>query len=150
MAEKKDVQQIESDFTLEKLELKGIRWFAKFKIEQTLPKSFHTYRMICELDEAPFLERIEDLKSQLKDSLFEDDPKAKEQVQKQVLSVEKELNNRKDECEYIDFAATVEELKYKDSDTILLVRIPDDVIEAFNRQKSRIGYYKMILEPTSE
>lgn len=137
---------IESTVRLDEIKLKDMRWLVKLRIGTLLPKSYHLYKVIMELDEKPYKDRIEDLEAQVKGTLFENDPAQVKQLDKSIADVRKQLSERQKECERMEFNATVEELKYKDSDTVVTVRVPDDIIEAFNRQKSRLSYYKINLE----
>lgn len=141
---------IVSTIQLDEIKLKDLKWLCKLRIGTTLPKSYYLYKIIMELDEQPYLDRIADLEAQLKNTLFENDPAQIKQLDKNVAEVRKTLAERQKECEVMKFNATVEELKYKDRDTVIVCRVPDDIIEAFNRQKSRLSYYKITLESIYE
>ncbi len=138
---------IVSTVRLQEIKLKDLKWMCKLGIGTILPKSYHNYKIIMDLDEQPYLDRIFDLENQNKDSLFKNDRAEKRKVDDNIKEVRKQLAERQKECEHIEFNATVEELKYKDSNTVIVVRVPDDVIEPFNRQKSRFVIYKIVLEP---
>jgi len=137
---------IVSTVGLEEIKLKDLKWLVKLKIGTTLPKSYHRYKILMELDETPYLDRIADLEAQIKGTLFEKVPATIKQLDKNILEVKKTLAERKKECEKMEFNAVVEEVKYRGSDTLLTVKVPDDIIEAFNRQKTRLSYYKVNLE----
>lgn len=142
-----EIGAITSTLQLEALELKRLRWRGKFNVETILPRTYHRYRMVLNFDEAPYLERIQDMEDSFGAGLFKNDPKQVKQHNKAVGDLRDDMLRLKNDCETMDFWATVEELKYKDTDTILTVRIPDDVIEAINRQKSRLSLYKVELVP---
>jgi len=137
---------IVSTVRLEEIKLKDLCWLVKLRIGETLPKAYHQYKIIMELDETPYLERIEDLENQVRGSLFEHDAAQRKEVDRNIELVRQSLEERRKECERMQFNATVEELKYKDAGTTVTVRVPDDIIEAFNRQKTRFGYYQITLE----
>lgn len=137
---------IVSTIRLDKIELKDMRWLCKLRIGTLLPRSYHLYKILMELDEQPYTERIEDLEAQVKGSLFENEKSTVKSLDEMIARVRKELTERRKECETMKFNCSVEELKYSGSDTILIVRVPDDTIEAFNRQKTRLSYYKITLE----
>ena len=154
MAGKKDliddemkVGLIESELDIEELKMKKNRWTIKMWVDHALKRSFHTYKILLTLNEEPYEQRIEDLEQQLNDSLFAEETTTKASVTKNIKKVRQELKERKKECFDIKFVITLEELKYKDQGTSILARIPDDVIEELNHQKSRYSYYKVILEP---
>jgi predicted DNA binding CopG/RHH family protein len=142
-----EIGTIESTLQLEALELKKMRWVAKFNVEAILPRTYHRYRMVLEFDESPYLERIEDLEDSFNSGLFKNDPKMVKQHNKSVGELRENMEAQRNDCETMDFWATVQELKYKDTDTRISVRIPDDVIEAINRQKTRLNLYKVKLVP---
>lgn len=66
---------------------------------------------------------------------------------KRIGEIRDELCRMQRDCPEIQFNTTVEEIKYKDSETRLSCRIPDDVIEPINKQKYRLEAYKVILLP---
>lgn len=137
---------IVSTIRLDTIQLKDMRWLCKLRIGTQLPRSYHLYKILMELDEQPYLDRIEDLEAQVKGTLFENEKASVKSLDESIARVRKDLMERKKECEKMEFNCSVEELKYKDSNTILTVRVPDDIIEAFNRQKTRLSYYKITLE----
>ena len=145
--EAEEASKIESELYLESIVLKDMKWNIKLTVKKTLPKSYHKYKVVLELDETPYAERIEEIESELNDSLFRDDKASRKTMQNRVGDIRKQLEAVRNDCEKIDFHATIEELKYKDSDTKLVMRVPDDVIEPFNRQKTRFDVYKITLYP---
>lgn len=138
---------IVSTIDLESITLKRKRWETKLTVRETLPQSYRTYRVILELDEKPYRDRIGDLQTSFESSLFATQAKERKAHKKQMDELENQLETLADECERIEFIATVRELKYKDAHTTLLMLIPDDVVEPFNRQKTRLELYKVTLRP---
>ena len=138
---------IESKIEVESITLKNKRWRAKLIINTILPRSYHLYSITLEVDEAPYLKRIEDLQRGLDESLFKEERVSKKKTIESINNINKELAQMKKDCETIKFGATVEEIKYRDGDTLLACRIPDDVIEPLNRQKYRMEAYKIGLTP---
>lgn len=142
-----NVGTIESRIELEQLVLKNKRWKAHLKIGTILPRSFHRYNIKLDLDEKPYTDRIEELERDLNSGLFKDEKISRKSVHEKISGIRKELEAMAKECEHIEFSAVVEEIKYRDGDTLLAARIPDDVIEALNRQKYRMEAYKIALVP---
>jgi len=141
------IDPIESTFFLESLAMKRLRWSAKFGIHSVLPKTYHTYKMILEFNEEPYLDRIHDLEKDLDESLFKNEKVSKKQVAKKIRDIRNQISRLRKDCVKIEFTATVEGLKYKDSSTDLTIRIPDDVIDPLNKQKVRLDLYKINLVP---
>jgi len=138
---------INSTLFLETLQLKKLRWQAKITVRTTLPRSYRAYKIELELDDAPYLERIQELEEEFDATLFKDDKSSKKAHQDKVREMRDQLTRMRDETELIKFTAIVDELKYKSNETTLLMQIPDDVIEPFNRQKTRFDIYKITLTP---
>lgn len=139
---------IESTIYLQQLTLKDKRWSAKMIIGTTLPKSYHRYQVKMSLDESPYLERIEELEKGLDDSLFREEKTSVKATNKRIKEIRQELERMQNDCYDIEFHCTVEEVKYKDSETLLTARVPDDIIEDLNKQKFRLEAYKIALIPT--
>ena len=138
---------IESTIFLQELKLKDKRWTSKMLIGTTLPKSYHRYSVKMELDESPYLERIEELEKGLDESLFKEEKSSLKSTQKRVKEIRQELERMQNDCYTIEFYCTVEEVKYKDSETLLTTRVPDDIIQDLNAQKFRLEAYKIALIP---
>lgn len=142
-----DILKVESTIYLELLQLKDKKWSARFLIGAILPKSYHRYQITLTLNEEPYLERIEELEKGLNESLFKEEKSSVAKTNKRIGEIRDELNRMRRDCPEIEFNATVEEIKYKDSETRLTCRIPDDIIEPINKQKYRLEAYKVILLP---
>lgn len=142
-----DVGKIESSLDLETIQLKRKKWQAKVSIRTTLPKSYRCYKVELSLDEAPYIRRIDDLEAEFNGTLFATDNASIKQHDKNLKELRAKLEQLRSDCEDIEFTTTVDELKYKDGNTNLLITLPDDVIEPFNRQKARLDIYKIILIP---
>jgi len=142
-----DVLKVESTIYLELLQLKDKKWSARFLIGAILPKSYHRYKITLTLNEDPYLERIEELEKGLDESLFREEQGSIKDVNKRIGQIRAELERMQKDCPEIEFNATVEEIKYKDAETRLTCRIPDDIIEPINKQKYRLEAYKIVLIP---
>lgn len=145
--ENEDILSIESTISLDTIALKRMRWQVKMTVRTTLPRSYRLYKVTLELDDAPYVERIGELEAEFDASLFRNDKGQVKIHNGKVKEMKEQLERMIEECEVIDFTATVDEIKYKDSHTTLLMNVPDDVIESFNRQKTRLDIYKIILTP---
>lgn len=142
-----DVLKIEAGVGLNGITLKGQIWTGTLTIKSELPKSYRRYKMHLELDEHPYLQRIEDLNRELDNSLFGSDRAMRKNTDKRIGEINKTLEQLRRDCEVIEFSATVDSLKYANGGTTLSMRLPDDIVEPFNRQKSRLDLYKITLTP---
>lgn len=147
---------IVANFALDEVALKkskGLRWRIKLEIFKILPKTYHSYSIEMDVDEGEFDRRIQAIEEKIEKirsekSLFADrDDKEIRDLRELIVGVEKERDARIEECETIEFAGEIEELKYKDAHTHVLLIVPDNIIEELNKQKSRISYYKINLKP---
>lgn len=147
MEELEKLTSIESSLDLDSITLKKKRWQAKIYVNETLPRSYRSYRIVLNLDEQPYLDRIDEIKKEFEGTLFTTDKGSVKMHNEKIKELTNQLLTLRNDCEEIKFIATVEELKYKDSSTLLTIRIPDDVVEPLNRQKMRLDIYKITLIP---
>lgn len=139
--------KIEAGVALNKISLSGQIWTGAITIKATLPKSYHRYKLHLELDEHPYLQRIDDLNKDLDSTLFKDDRAMRRSNNEKIGEIRNKLEQLRRECEVIEFSAQVESLKYANGGTTISMRFPDDIVEPFNRQKSRLDLYKVSLIP---
>lgn len=142
-----NIGKIETPLFLTSLTLKEMKWSAKLVVRTLLPRSYHRYKVILQLDEQPWLDRIADYEKELDDSLFKNEKTSKKELSRRVADQRKDLEETRQQCEKIEFSAIVDALRYKDNDTAIELRVPDDVIEPLNRQKVRMPLYKIALIP---
>ena len=147
ISEYESAVSIVSSLDLESIMLKKKRWQAKIYVNEILPRSYRGYKIVLSLDEEPYLKRMEELTKSLDDTLFREDGGMKSSNNKKITEIRTQLETLRSECETIEFLSIVEELKYKNSSTLMTIRLPDDVIEPFNRQKMRLDIYKITLIP---
>lgn len=145
--ELENVGKIESTLSLDTIQLKRLKWQCKIWVKCTLPKTYRSYKIELSLDESPYIKRIDDLESEFSGSLFSTDKASVKAHNQKIAEIRQKLDQLRNDTEKIEFVSLVEELKYKDAETVLLITLPDDVIEAFNRQKSRFDLYKIVLIP---
>ena len=147
---------IVANFALEEIALKrskGLRWRMKLEIFKILPKTYHTYSVEMDVDEGEFDNRIQAVEDKIEKirtekSLFADrDDKEIRNMRELIVGIEKERDERIKECDVISFAAEIEEIKYKDAHTHVLIMVPDQIIEQMNKQKARMSWYKINLKP---
>lgn len=134
-------------FDVEEIKMKKKHWFLKVWTDQILDKSYHKYKMLMQLNEQPYEDEIFDMEEELRGSLFGQERRSRAQLNKMIREKRNKINELKKECYNIDFIAEVEELKYKDRGTMILCRIPDEIIAKLNDQKSRFSYYELKLDP---
>lgn len=149
MAKKEKISQavIESSVDILEVKLKDGMWTTKFDVYSVLPQTFRDYTITLQYNEGPLTEKIKKLRNSLKGTLFESEEISKKDVLLDIKKIEKEIEEGKEKCEMIKFPAMVMELKYALHNTVINVRTPDNVIEAFNRQKRNLNLYKIILNP---
>lgn len=147
---------IVANFALEEIALKkskGLRWRMKLEIFKILPKTYHSYSIDMDVDEEEFDNRIMAVEDKIdkvssERSLFPDrDDKDIRNMRELIIGIDKERDQRIEECDVISFAAEIEEIKYKNAHTHVLIIVPDKIIEQMNAQKSRISWYKINLKP---
>lgn len=132
---------------LETIVMKKKRWQIKIQVGATLPRTYHRYKIVLTLDEEPYLDRIAEVQTDLDNSLFKNDKAQIKDADKRIAQLQKSLDSLRGDCEVIEFSAVVESLKYRDAGTLIELRIPDDVVEPFNRQKMRMDVYSLELIP---
>lgn len=138
-------KDFESSVDIIEVKLKDGIWTTKFDVYSVLPQTFREYTITLQYDESPLQNKIKQLRQSLKGTLFESEEISKKDVMLDIKKIEKEIEEGKEKCETIKFPALVMELKYALHNTVINVRTPDNVIEAFNRQKRNLNLYKIIL-----
>lgn len=145
-------EQITARFTVDQIVMKNDRiWRVKMTIDEVLPKSYRDYDVKMEVNEDPYNEKIEAVKRDIQDiknenSLFGELRKERiDELNGKITKIENELSKIKEQCTEIETSASVEEVKYENS--VIVLRIPDTVIENLNQQKMNFKHYKIILTP---
>lgn len=138
---------IDTSLELNTIRLAGLRWNVNLHVASTLPRSYHLYTIKMFFDRRPTGDRIDEIERSLNDSLFSSDRAERKKLEERVSKMRNEMEQQARECDATEFNATVETLKYKDSGTSLDVRVPDDVIEWFNRHKHHMQLYRVLLVP---
>jgi hypothetical protein len=138
---------IETKIDLHKIMLTDLQWKMTLKVRTILPRAYHLYTIRLKYDEGPLDRRIEHLEQQMSGSLFKGNPAEEKKHDKLVADLRLQKQRENQECEPIEFSVRVEKLAYKDGNTVIDVLVPDDVIEAFNRQKHRLNMYGVTLIP---
>lgn len=152
--EEKSPEVIEARFQLNELRMINLQWQAKMSVTKILPKSYHDYKIKMILDESPYLKSIEDYELERKQighgqqTLIPEMMEArKNELHDLIVEERQRLEKKREECKKIEFIGEVKELKYKDGDTIILMRLPDNVIEEINQMKFLFAGYKIELTP---
>lgn len=132
----------------------NLQWQAKMSVTKILPKSYYDYKVKMILDESPYQKTIADLELERKQlghgqqTLLPDMMEArKTELHDLIVEERQRLEEMRDKCKKIEYMGEVKELKYKDGDTILLMRLPDNVIEELNQAKMLFNFYKIELTP---
>ncbi len=129
------------------------RWRMKLVVWKILPKAYHDYTIKFLVDEEPFEKRIKSVEDKIElvrkeGSLFpENDNREIRNLHGLITDINLELKKLKQQCDVIEFVSEIEEIKYKDGNTHVVMKIPDVVIEPLNQAKLLIGNYKVELLP---
>lgn len=117
-------------FSLEHLQLKKDRaWRFRILVMAPVPLMFRHLLIALTLDESPYEERINDVEVRKQEiegesTLFPADKKKQlAECAKQIVDIKKELKDAQEACVAIEFAASVEEMKYTDKNFTMLTVI---------------------------
>lgn len=141
-----------SVFILEELKMKkDLLWRAKLTLKTQLPESFREYGVRLSLNEEPYETRISDIARRKADVTAENQlfgAEKKKQLKgfdEQVKEVERELEEARADSPVIEFDCTLEQLTYKDGDTVVVMMIPAAAIGEFNDNRRKLSGYKVEL-----
>jgi len=146
---------IKAKFNLQQLIMKELSWKMKIKVEDILPRTYYKYAMAMVFDETPYERKIAGLQDDIRDiqdsrqkPLFESENQDKiTELEEEVEEEKRQMEEHRKECKTIKMPATVEELKYSGTDTLLTFKIPDTSINELNENKLKFGYYIIELTP---
>lgn len=144
---------VASSFELKKFEMKDdLVWRMKLELRTRLNHSFREYDVLLSIDESPYETRIADLERKRYEidseaSLFEGNKKQELKfIDGQIQDIKDELKEKKDQCQPIEFKGTIEELKYKDSvTTVIVMMFPSASLAELNEMKHELTHYKIEL-----
>lgn len=140
----------QSELVLHTVTLKGLFWQAKLTVKAQLPETHRHYKISLFFNEKPAHDAIDRVTNDLENGLFDEEPVSKKEADKQIKRINDQFEKDRELCEKIDFVGTVFAMKYTPEGTQVEIQIPDDAIEAINRQKTRLNkQYIVRLEPTS-
>lgn len=157
---KKSVEQEESlgfvatsVFLLEELKMKkDFVWRLKLKMKTVLPQTYREYDVKLSLNEEPFELRIADLEKKIEqvnmdaqEEMFGNKKTQIANIRKEIKEVEEELAGKLKDSPVIEFKGVIEELKYKDIDTIITLIIPALSVAEINESKYIFKHYKVEL-----
>lgn len=139
-------------FELKKFEMKDdMQWRMKLLLKTSLPQSFREYKVKLSLNEQPFNVRIADLERkrsevETEETLFPDQRKKQcQNIDLEIKEVEKELADTKANAPEIEFQGTIEELKYKEGDTLVMLQFPSVSLKELNDNRMTLKHYKIEL-----
>lgn len=145
---------VETKFGIQEISMKNDwRWKIKMRVNEILPKTHHDYSIKLKFDPSPYELSIEQLKKERDEidthpTLAPDlDKKDMRRLTDRIAKVQEEMEKYRKECYDIDFVTTSEEIKYKGSDTYLLFKVLDTVIEPLNDRKMFLDKYVAVLDP---
>lgn len=139
-------------FDLKKIEMKDdLQWRIKLELKTKLSHSYREYDVKLSVNEEPFNVRIKDLERKASEveseaQLFDGNKKTQlKNIDDEIKEVEQELKDMQSECPDIEFAGTIEELKYKDGNTIISMMFPASTLSELNDKRRELGHYKIEL-----
>lgn len=145
---------ISANFLLEEMKMKkDMQWRIKLSVKKILPKSYHYLDIDFLVDEEPYNRRMERIEERMREvgnkpQLFDSEQKKDmKTLDGQMADVRNELRKLKDECETINTTASIEELKYKDGNTVLTLLVPSDTVIRLNENKLNLGHYRVNIQP---
>lgn len=145
-------------FELKKIEMKDdYEWRIKLVLKTRLNHTYREYKVKLSVNERPFEMRIEDLekkKRQVEDDaqLAMDDgmPSSARKthlknIDKEIVEVKAELEQMLRDLPELEFEGVIEELKYKNGDTVISMFFPSAVLADLNQQRFLLKHYKIEL-----
>lgn len=141
-------------FELKKIEMKDdLAWRIKLELKTRLDQSSREYGVKFSVNEEPFELRIKDLERkrsevESENQLFGDAKKTQlKNIDEEIKEVEQELKDTQDNCPDIEFEkGTIEELKYKDGNTIIVMLFPASSLKELNDKRRELAnIYKIEL-----
>jgi HD-GYP domain-containing protein (c-di-GMP phosphodiesterase class II) len=142
---------IHASFALEQLTMgRDYDWKFKLKVHDILSRSYHTYTVTLYFNEEPFKRELERIDKKIEDvrrqtAMFSHSEE--QELMESRAEHEERYENLKKELEDIEFTGRVSELKYKESNTILVLEVPDTIINDLNDRKRDMVNYKLKLDP---
>lgn len=128
----------------------------KLTLKTVLPEAFREYTVVLSHNDEPYLMRVEDLRNRLAEvnkevQLFPAEKKKQlKTIEQQIADVENELHDAQAECPDIEFEAAIEQLTYKDSDTVVVLTIPASVVADIAEKRIQLHNYKVELLRNAE
>lgn len=159
-SEKKDLLDLDTAivhtavFELKKIEMKDdLAWRIKLELKTRLDQSSRKYGVKFSVNEEPFELRIKDLERKKNEveseaQLFDGNKKTQlKNIGDEIKEVERELEDMKEMCPVIEFEeGTIEELKYKDGNTIIVMLFPASSLAELNDKRRELSnHYKVEL-----
>lgn len=140
-------------FDLKKIEMKDdLAWRIKLELKTKLSHTYREYDVKFSVNEEPFNIRIADLERkrsevESENQLFGDAKKTQlKNIDDEIKEVERELEDMQADCPDIEFAGTIEELKYKDGNTIIVMLFPASSLTEMNDKRRQLSHdYKIEL-----
>lgn len=139
-------------FELKKIEMKNdLAWRIKLELKTRLSQSFREYDVKFSVNEEPFNLRIADLERkrsevESENQLFGENKKTQlKNIESEIKEVEQELKDMQENCPDIEFSGTIEELKYKDGNTIITMLFPASSLTELNDKRRDLAHYKIEL-----
>lgn len=150
----KELQTIKSDFSIKKLSMDSeLDWKADLLVKTILPRSYHDYSVRMVFDETPYDNRIAGYEQQIKDikadnTLFKKlDGEEIRELKNDIKRVQNEKKEMAGNCPTIEFEGAITQLKYIGDNTMLTIRVPDEMIEHLNKRKHYFHQYTLELRP---
>ena len=139
-------------FVFKELKLKDdLAWRIKLVVKEQLPQTFREYSAAFSFDEGPYDTKVSDLEKRkeairVEDTLFPD--QIEEQIRACDLSIgdiQRDMEKARKDVPTMEFDAIVEQLAYKDGDTVLVMIVSADVVAQLNTNRHILKHYKIEL-----
>lgn len=146
--------KVEATFTLKEVKMKmdDMAWRMKFALNKRLDSTFREYDVRMSVNTDPFDDDISVIERKIEEVESESHLFGDEKVEKvrylrgQILDIKDRLGEVVDMCETMEFKGIIEELKYKDTRTTMVVMIiPAEAIQTLNEMRAHMGHYKIEL-----
>lgn len=137
----------ETKFALQELRMRGYQWTAKFLMAETISEMHRTYHASFMYDTEPQEARIAQIEKELNDGLFAEDEQARNNAQKQIANIQKNMAEEMSKSPDIEGTIHVVELKYTDKGTQMVVILAADTVFEFATNLVQLKKYKAVLDP---
>jgi len=144
--------QLSALFVFKELKLKDdMQWRIKIVVKEQLPQTFREYDGAFSFNEGPYEAKIDDVEKR-KDAIVNEETLFPAEREKQLRvcdltigDIQRDMEKARKDTPTMEFKAIVEQLAYKDGDTVLTMIISHDVVEKIDEYRHYLKNYKLDL-----